>query len=265
MDHQATIRSVLTGDDRVVEPAGNDYRLAPDVLFLKVWDGSSRLIDLGGKSFGLPAISTTLLEITLREGADRAAHEVAGQSLVPVERVRADLEPFLDNLDRLGLLARRNRVDRRTKRRGGTTSRPMARVLRFAVQTVPGDMGKAWVLLGLATVCLRLIGWARTVDLWREASGEVSPAMDASGDPSRRDEIDHTVCKALAHSVFSVDCKARALCCWAMLRSIGIPARLVVGFDLFPFLGHCWCESGSVVMADRAERCARFTPVVQYP
>src|SRR5258707_11816374 len=53
----------------------SDFRLAPDVLFLKVWDGSSRLIDLGGKSFGLPAISTTLLEITLREGPDRAAQD----------------------------------------------------------------------------------------------------------------------------------------------------------------------------------------------
>ena len=265
MDQQATIQQVLTLDGMTAERDGIDYCLAPDVLFLTVWDGSSRLIDLGGESFGLPAVSTTLLEITLREGPEGAARAVARRSLVPVERVRADLEPFLADLDRRGLLARRQRVDRQTRLRGGMKSRLMACALRFNLRSVPGEMSKAWVLLGLAHVCLQLFGWARTVELWREASREVLPAPDAVGDPARLDEIDHTVRKAVAHSVFPVDCKARALCCWAMLRSVGIPARLVVGIDLFPFLGHCWCESGSIVMADRPERCGRFTPVIQYP
>jgi hypothetical protein len=264
MQERNTIQQVLTATTVSAAGDGEGYRLAPDVLLLKVWDGSSRLIDLSGDSFGLPAISTTLLELTLRHGPDRAADEVARQYEVPCQRVRADFEPLLRDLGRRRLLTRRGRAGRWQGLLRGMSTRPVAYALRFSLRSIPSDTGKARVLLSLAFICLKLFGWARTVELWRDVSVDEPVQQGRGADPSRLERIEHTVREALSRSIFPVDCKARALSCWAMLHSAGLPARLVVGIDLFPFLGHCWCESGARILVDRIDRCSRFTPVLQY-
>ena len=265
MNQQTTIQLIAESDATVGLRGGHAYRLAPDVLFLKAWDGSARLIDLGGDSYGLPEVSTTLLELTLREGPDAAAVAVARRSRVPVERVRADLESFLGDIHRRGLLARRgNPVPRRGTLRGAV-ARPLAWAIRLALRSPLSDGGKARAALGVIHVGLQLVGWPATVELCREASRlDRGPVPGASDSPDRLARIDRAVREAVACCIFPVDCKARALCCWLLIRSAGLPARLVVGVDLFPFLGHCWCESGAVLMADRPERCGRFHPVLNY-
>jgi hypothetical protein len=240
-----------------------EYRLAPSVLFLKVWDGSSRLLDLGGESFGLPTVSTTLLDVTLRDGPEAAVQEVARQCAIPVARVRADFEPFLQELGRRGLLTRSGRGSRWRGCLGGWLASPVPYALRFLLHVIPSWPGKARALLALAYVSLGLFGWARTVELWQRATAD-GAAPDPAADLTLLEQLDQTIRAALAQSLFPVDCKARALCGWTLLRSAGLSARLVVGIDLFPFLGHCWCESGDRIVADRIDRCGRFTPVLQY-
>jgi hypothetical protein len=59
-------------------------------------------------------------------------------------------------------------------------------------------------------------------------------------------------------------CKERALCCWALARAAGLAATLVVGLQLFPLAGHCWCEVGSWTLSDDRARCDLYTPVIRY-
>jgi hypothetical protein len=61
-----------------------------------------------------------------------------------------------------------------------------------------------------------------------------------------------------------IECQERAIVCWRLLRELGLPARLIVGIDLYPFLGHCWCECEAQVVSDDAQRCYRFVPVIVY-
>jgi len=49
-----------------------------------------------------------------------------------------------------------------------------------------------------------------------------------------------------------------------LLRSAGVPAKLVVGLDLYPLAGHCWCEVGQHAFSDFPDRCESFTPVIRY-
>jgi hypothetical protein len=59
-------------------------------------------------------------------------------------------------------------------------------------------------------------------------------------------------------------CKERALACWLLLRWEGLAARLVVGLEFFPLVGHCWCEVGSLVLSDYPDHCEFYTPVLNY-
>lgn len=263
MYQRAAIQQVITANEAAAGGTA-EYRLSTDVVLVKAWDGSSRLIDLGGESFGLSAVGTTLLESTLADGPGAAAGRVARQYVVPADRVQADLDSFLHELDRRGLVARRGSATRGRERLRAALTRPVVGVLRWSLRAICPESGKAGLLLAFASVCLRLFGWAGTVRLWQAAYKHRPAGSHRTADPGRLESIDLTVREALSRSLFPVDCKARALCCWALLRSAGLPARLVVGVDLFPFLGHCWCESGSRILADRTDRCGRFTPVLHY-
>jgi hypothetical protein len=263
--HKTTpMRQVLTATVGAAHSTSVEYQLAPHVALAIVWDGSSRLIDASGACYGLPALSTTLLAITLRESMDRAVSEVASQYEVPPERVRADLDVFLSDLLRRGLLTRPGQQGGRRGVLWRLKAWPLSGALRLLVRVSCSDSRKARALMACAYASLRLLGWAQTIEIWQEKMACPLDPAEASDDTQRLDSINDAVREALSRSIFPVDCKARALCCWAMLRSAGHPARLMVGIDLFPFLGHCWCESGSRILGDGSDRCSRFTPVLQY-
>ena len=76
--------------------------------------------------------------------------------------------------------------------------------------------------------------------------------------------IDAAVRGAASRHAFSVECKERSLSCWSLARAAGLPATVVLGINLFPVAGHCWCESGPWTLSDYEDRCQNFTPVVRY-
>ncbi len=260
----SAIQRVLTASDGTTNGSALGYRLAPDVVLAIAWDGSGRLIDLGGGCYGLPATSARLLEIVLCEGPGAAVARVASDYAVPAGRVRDDWDAFRKDLLRLGLLVPPGRRVEQRGPVGRVRARAVARTLRFVLRVFRSDRRKATALLAFAWVCLKCSGWAKTIELWRDANIGQAGGDTAAGDPERLESIHRAVREAVARSVFPVDCKARALCCWALLRSAGQPACVVVGIDLFPFLGHCWCESGARTLGDEGERSGRFTPILEY-
>jgi Transglutaminase-like superfamily len=264
MQTTSPIREVLTASTGVTSDSVVEHRLAPDVLLVTVWDGSSRLINLSGACYGLPVISTMLLEITLQQGLDEAVRTVAARYDVSTERVRADFEVFLRDLSRQGLLTRPAQEGCRPRLLGRLATRPLAGALRVILRTFRSDTRRAKALLAFACTSLKLLGWAKTIKLWQEACVAPADARPREAELVRLESIHRVVREALSRSILPADCKARALCCWAMLRSAGHSARLVVGIDLFPFLGHCWCECGTQVLGDGGDRTGRFMPVLQY-
>ena len=134
------------------------------------------------------------------------------------------------------------------------------RASRWLIRWLPGQVG---FLLALAWLCVRLLGWARTVELWDHLPG-CSPSLPAEQHAAYIDSLENTVRGGAARHLLPIECKERALCCWLLLREAGLPACMVVGIDLFPFLGHCWCEVGERIVSDDAARCTRFVPVLSY-
>jgi len=76
--------------------------------------------------------------------------------------------------------------------------------------------------------------------------------------------LERVVRDCFARSLLRAECKERSLLYWALARRFGVEASLIVGIRLYPFGGHCWCESGGQVLTEDPYCCAAYQPVLRY-
>jgi hypothetical protein len=122
------------------------------------------------------------------------------------------------------------------------------------------------VLLTLAWLCFRLLGWSATIALWgRLARSGFRPRC-------HRDRarvlagVDRALRAAASRHPLNTECKERALVGWWLLaRRCGLASDLVVGTQPYPFLAHAWIECGEQTLSDDRDRCESFVPVARYP
>ena len=58
-------------------------------------------------------------------------------------------------------------------------------------------------------------------------------------------------------------CLLRSAMLISHLRRCGLAADWVFGVRLWPFMAHCWVQSGSVCLNDDVERLSAFTPIMR--
>jgi Transglutaminase-like superfamily/Coenzyme PQQ synthesis protein D (PqqD) len=241
-----------------------EYVLPPDVIFLTVEDGSARLLDMAGGFHAMSAVGTRMLRETLANGAAAAVARIAEDYGVARQQVESDLTVFLRDLESQGLLrSRGSHRDRRSDAVG------LARLLlRPAIhgthRRLRSPEAKARALLGLARLSFAVFGWTPTVAAWRKAHAHFPVRQAGEGDAETICALDRSVRAAAASHLVAVACKERALCSWSLARAAGLHASIVVGVDLFPIAGHCWCEVGAHTLGDERERCDSFTPVARW-
>jgi len=244
------------------------YRLADDVYLVIVEDGSGRLVDLAGDACAITNSGTAMLEMVLGRKLEAATDALAEQFTLNVSQARSDMESFLLELTYQGLLVPPGPIRRSSwSLRRGLTWLMAPVVYLCALGPSKWLTLKAWILLTASYLSTRLFGWPNTLRVWQASGsakhrGKVSQAGD---DSNALDAIDTIVRRAIMRHPLNLGCKERALCCQALTHAAALPAKIVLGVDLFPFGLHCWCESGSRIVADRYEgRCDRYTPLATY-
>lgn len=239
-----------------------EYCLPRDVILVRVRDGSARLLDMAGDFHAVPPVGARMLEEALANGAAAAATRIAEDYGVAHRQVQNDLAVFLRHLEKQGLLC-----SQRNPRRSvalGPARLLLRPALAVAHRLLRSPDSQARALLGLARLSFALFGWTATVAVWQEAHAHL-PARQADGrDAETVRTLDRTVRTAVAGHPVSVACKERALCSWSMARAAGLSACLIVGIELFPMAGHCWCEVAARPLGDDQDRCDQFTPVARW-
>jgi hypothetical protein len=81
-------------------PPHSRHSLREGLVCLDVEDGTSRLLDLGNRFYGLSAVATRMLRATLTAGPGIAAERLANEYGIPPERIRNDLASFIADLER---------------------------------------------------------------------------------------------------------------------------------------------------------------------
>jgi hypothetical protein len=142
----------LTSSDNGARRGDAAYVLAPDVLLVPIDDGTARLLDMGGNFHALCDVGAAMLRATLEHGMTAAVSPITARYSADPEAVRCDLEAFVRDLVKRGLL----RI-RQSLRRPGNALATM--VLRPLLGVIHGCLGslkaRAAALLILARLSLR--------------------------------------------------------------------------------------------------------------
>lgn len=252
------ITCIQRGDHSYARP-GADYCLSPDVILVTVDDGSARLLDMAGSFHAVSASGARMLQAVLADGAAGAVPRIAEHYGVGRQQIEADLATFLRDLESRRLL--RSPGERRAGGNRSITAELMGRTVQAVHCLWRRPETKARFLLPLARLSFALFGWTQTVNVWRQAHTHFPNRRAGELDKETVDALDRTVRSAAADHPVTMMCKERALCSWSLARAAGFDAALVVGIDLFPIAGHCWCEVGTATPGDDPDRIERFALV----
>ncbi|MHC1743658.1 MAG: lasso peptide biosynthesis B2 protein [Syntrophobacteraceae bacterium] len=258
------IGDVPSADTTKGDDAHSDYALADDVVFLIAADDSGRLLDFGGDFHALSPSGTRMLDGVLKTGARQTVLSLATHYHINERILEEDLSALLLELEARGLL-RRARGSAKVSEPGRgpwmALTSWLSGLLKVFIRSVSV---KSRCLLVLARFSFARLGWSRTIAAWTRIH-PLSP-VPLTQDDARRTAlaVDAAVRFAAARLLLPVGCKERALCCWALLRSAGVPAALVLGVSLYPLSSHAWCSFESLTLSDHEERCAMYTEIARY-
>ncbi|HEY9662792.1 MAG TPA: PqqD family protein, partial [Allocoleopsis sp.] len=126
--------------------ANGDYQLPQDVI-LVLQDGTGRLLGLNrGQFYGLNIVGTKMLMLLLQQGIEAAVQQIAQDYQVSETQVQTDVAMFLKNLQHQRLITPQQ-----------STSHKALIPSHFTV----------FLLLTLAWFSIRVLGWTKTIQLWR--------------------------------------------------------------------------------------------------
>ncbi len=247
----------------VAESQGTvQYMLARDVVLVAAEDGSARLLDMDGAFFVLSAIASEMLQDTLAHGAEETVVRIATRYSESSDQVQLDLNRLLNELRRRGLIDEGSAALPRHRLRRMLAAVCIGPPLRLLGLIAPLGGISTSILLIFARACFMLFGWGSTVSAWTS----VLPrrlSLSTRDQQYLIDRIDENIRDASGKIPF-LACKERALCCWYLLNLNRVSATLVVGIQLYPLSGHCWCQVGRQILTDVPGRCSLFDPVVRY-
>lgn len=229
----------------VMVEGGGPYRLKQDVI-LVFQDGVARLLGLNrGRFYGLDPVGTKTLMLVLEHGPETAALAIAAEYGVTEEQVRADVAKLLRDLQRQQLL--------------------VCQLPQFHHPVPPSRLTTS-LLLTLAWISIRTLGWTKTIRFWRRWQRPINSNAPSGDRETAVQAVDTVVREAAAkHLLLPMACKERALVGWHILKTtFGFPAELVIGTNLYPFQAHAWVECGSCIVTDDRSHCEIFTPAARY-
>lgn len=240
-----------------VHAAASGHVLAPDTALAIAETGNGNLIDLAGSVHALTPIAAEMVSRRLENGRDAAIAALAEAYDAPAERIAADLDRLWGDLTARGLI---RRADEAATQRGASRMAAAFAWMSDRACSLPLPFSvRAAMMLALARFSCGRCGLGATAEAWRRRFG-TGGRLDAGAVADDADII-HAV--ATRHWI-RVDCKERALTCWAVARRKGIDATIAIGLRSYPLGGHAWCRVGDRVIGDDDQICAAHDTIIEY-
>jgi len=239
-----------------------NYILAPHAVFLSAQDGSARVLDLNGQFYTLSAIGADILSSVLMSELDFSVGKIAGIYGVDSFKVRQDASNLIQKFRRQGVILNRSGKFWHSiwNMIALLISAPLLLAIRLLIWHRPC---RIWLLLLLSRASFFMFGWERTVQVWNSCL-RLRKNKKINDVGRILEDIDVLVRQTASNHPFQMQCKERSLCCWVMTRIVGIRTRLVVGIQIFPLEGHCWCEYDNEILTDARTRCDNYSVLRTY-
>ena len=230
--------------------------LAPDTALAIAETANGNLVDLNGAILALTPVAAEMVVRRLETGRQATIEAMARAYDAPASRIGADLDQLWNDLIRRGLIVAADQAKARPR---AGRARIFAWMTDYAMSLPLPFSLRAGLMLAFARLSCARCGLAATAEAWRHRFG-TGGRTDAD-DVAAEATIIHTV--ATRHWI-RVDCKERALTCWAVARRQGIDATISIGLRSFPLGGHAWCRVGDRIIGDDAQICASHQTLIEY-
>ena len=212
---------------------------------------------MAGGFHAVSAVGARMLQETLANGAAAAATRIAEDYGVARGQVQDDLAVFLRDLQKQGLPVNAIvGVAGPWVRRARCSGLPSARRIDFCGPLISGP-APCWDGPASPSPCS---AGRQPLRPGRRRMRTFRP--DKRGGATQKLSRRSTGPCALPLPAIPSPWRAKnaALCSWSLARVAGLDASLIVGIELFPMAGHCWCEVAARPLGDDQDRCDRFTP-----
>ncbi|MFM6089398.1 MAG: lasso peptide biosynthesis B2 protein [Dolichospermum sp.] len=123
---------------------------------------------------------------------------------------------------------------------------------------------KIKMLLMLSFIFYQVFGISITIEAWQKYFGKFIESKSKINKCYTVVDLSNLVINCVSNSVFPLACKERALVTFALCQQYGYNVSLFLGVQLFPFSGHCWVQHDDIILSDEPERCKIFMPVRSY-
>ena len=247
---------ILSANDPVHAKASG-HVLAPDTALAIAETGNANLVDLTGAIHALTPIAAEMIARRLESGRNAAVASLAATYDAPVERIAADLDRLWNDLVGRGLI--RPAGEAEARRGGDKIAATFAWMTDCALSSPLPFSVRVAMMLAFARFSCGRCGLGATAEAWRRRFG-TGGRQDADAVIEEAGAV-HAV--ATRHWI-RVDCKERALTCWAVARRKGVDATISIGLRSYPLGGHAWCRVGDRVIGDDAQICAAHDTIIEY-
>lgn len=221
-------------------PSANCVRLAAGVHLLPLNGDGVLIARCGAEPFHLEPSRAAILDRLLADGASWAVRELAESASLSRGQATREVAALLDVLRRLELIDESEGCIHLPP--DGLGPRLLALPLMFVAWLLcPLPRLQARGVEALAGASLRWFGWSATVAAWQRSLASFLVDSDERHWSQAAASIDWTLGPQARQSS---NTKVLALCRWFLLRRLGIPAELVLGFTVAPLAGEAWCEIG---------------------
>lgn len=267
---------------RILTGGNGSICLNEDVIFFINPDYGTVLDFARGRFFGLDTIGTKMLALTLEYGMHTALTHLTREYHAPAKQIEQDLEAILKKLLKRRLITSASLAQRSGFRNflltivnwtGWFPTLFFLVTLRLiammdsmlAIGCRKPSRFQVSILLTLAWFSLRLLGWKRSLIIFRQKPDHKKKQIVADSTEIIT-AVDHVIRAIAAQKLlFPVTCKERALVGYYLLQAVyHYSPILVVGINCYPFRGHAWVECADRVLTDDVDHCEQFTPVARY-
>jgi hypothetical protein len=241
----------------------NNYYLNQDVFLYPTNDGGQLLDFQQGQFYQLDSLGYEMLTLVLNQGIETTLTQIVSEYDVDPETLQTDLTQLLQTLETQKLITSLPSSSSSTNNFTAQLLKPFSRILRSLLNrtTKPTPL-TINLLLILSWFSFRYLSWGKTLTLWQQWH-PFNPQPDSNVDLQSVDRLIRET--AASNLLLPMVCKERALVGYQLLKVFyQLPAKLIIGIQLYPLQLHAWVECNGQILTDDPEHCQQFKVIQTY-
>jgi predicted PurR-regulated permease PerM len=204
-----------------------------------------------------------MLTLVLNQGIETTLTQIVSEYDVDPKTLQIDLIQLLQTLETQKLITSHLQSSSSTNNFTAQLLKPLSQILRSWLNPTNEPTSLTInLLLIFSWFSFRYLSWGKTLTLWQQWH-PFNPQPDSKVDLQSVDRLIRET--AASNLLLPMVCKERALVGYQLLKVFyQLPAKLIIGIQLYPLQLHAWVECNGQILTDDPEHCQQFKIIHTY-